>query len=332
MNHSTSRRNFLAQSAALAAGSATAFSSWAAAAEAFPVKPIRLVVGYPPGQTVDSAARAVALALASSFGTSVYVDNKAGANGIVGAQDVKQAPADGYTLLFGTSGQLAINPGIYKKLPYDPLKDLVPISLSGVGRLYLVVPANSPFNSLTELIAYAKANPGKLTYGSGGRGITAHLAMEMLKKQAGIDILHVPYKGSMPALTDLIGGRLDLMMDAGGLMLPQITQGKVKALGVSSKTRFSELPAVKTIAEQGYPAFEVLSWTAAMAPAGTPPNIIAKLNKAFVDAQHHPEVIKAAKASSSDLQGGTPEEFGKFLVSETRKWRQAAQDAGVELE
>jgi tripartite-type tricarboxylate transporter receptor subunit TctC len=332
MNHSTSRRNFLARSAALAAGSWIAFPSWAAAAEAFPAKPIRLVVGYPPGQTVDSAARAAAMALASTFGKPVYVDNKAGANGMIAAQEVKQAAADGYTLLFGTSGQLAINPAIYKKLPYDPLKDLAPISLSAVGRLYLVVPATSPFNSLADLVAYAKANPGKLSYGSGGRGITAHLAMEMLKKQAGIDILHVPYKGSTPALTDLIGGRIDVMMDAGGLMLPQITQGKVKALGVSSKTRFTGLPAVKTISEQGYPAFEVLSWTAAMAPAGTPPDIITKLNKAFVDAQHHPEVIKAALASSSDLTGGTPEEFGKFLVAETRKWHQAAKDAGVELE
>ena len=332
MNHSISRRNFLAQSAALVAGSAIAFPSWSAAAEAFPVKSIRLVVGYPPGQTVDSAARAVAMALASTFGKPVYVDNKAGANGIVAAQDVKQAAADGYTLLFGTSGQLAINPAIYKKLPYDPLKDFAPISLNGVGRLYLVVPANSPFNSLTDLIRYAKANPGKLSYGSGGRGITAHLAMEMLKKQAAVDILHVPYKGSTPALTDLIGGRIDVMMDAGGLMLPQITQGKVRALGVTSKTRFSGLPAVKTIAEQGYPTFEVLSWTAAMAPIGTPPAVIAKLNKALIDAQQHPEVIKAALASSSELEGGTPEEFGKFLASETHKWRQAAQDAGVELE
>lgn len=332
MNHSTSRRKFLARSAALAAGSFVVFPSWAAPGDTFPAKPIRLVVGYPPGQTVDSAARAAAVALSSIFGKPVYVDNKAGANGIVAAQDVKQAAADGYTLLFGTSGQLAINPGIYRKLPYDPLKDLAPISLNGVGRLYLVVPANSPFNNLADLIGYAKANPGKLSYGSGGQGITAHLAMEMLKKQAAVDILHVPYKGSAHALTDLIGGRIDVMMDAGGLMLPQITQGKVKALGVTSKTRFSGLPAVKTIAEQGYPTFEVLSWTAAMAPAGTPPAVIARLNKAFIDAQQHPEVIKAAQAASSDLEGGTPEEFGRFLASETRKWRQAAQDAGVELE
>jgi tripartite-type tricarboxylate transporter receptor subunit TctC len=332
MNHFPSRRTFFKRSAALAAGSWIALPSWAATADAFPAKPIRLIVGYPPGQTVDGAARAAALALANTFGKPVYVENKGGANGIIGAQEVKQAAADGYTVLFGTTGQLAINPGIYRKLPYDPLKDFTPISLNGVGRLYLVVPANSPFTSLSELITYAKANPGKLSYGSGGRGITANLAMEMLKKQAGIDILHAPYKGSASALTDLIGGRLDVMMDAGGLMLPQIGQGKLRALGVSSKTRFSGLPEVKTIAEQGFPGFEVLSWTAAMAPAGTPHDIIAKLNKAFVESQNHPEVIKSARASSSELAGSTPEEFGSFLASETRKWRQAAKDAGVELE
>ncbi len=326
-----SRRAFLQLSVGATAAGCLALPAWAAS-DAFPSKPIRLVVGYPPGQTVDSSARAAAVALSKIFGQPVIVDNRAGANGILGAQEVKQAAPDGYTLLFGTSGQLAINPGIYKKLSYDPLKDFESIALNGVGRLYLAVPLTSPFNSLADLVRFAKANPGKLSYGSGGRGITANLAMEILKKEAGVDILHVPYKGSAAALTDLLGGRIDVMMDAGGLMLPQITGGKLKPLGVSSKSRYAELPKVPTIAEQGYPGFEVASWTAVMAPAHTPPEVIAKLNKAFVESQKHPEVIRAAKASSSELSGGTPEAFGRFLASETLKWSLAAKDAGVEVE
>lgn len=215
---------------------------------------------------------------------------------------------------------------------YDTLKDFEPVMLDGVGRLYLVVPLSSPFNTLADLVHYAKANPGKLSYGSGGRGITANLAMEMLKKAAGVDIVHVPYKGSAPALTDLIGGRLDVMMDAGGLMLPQLQQAKLKALGVSSKTRFAGLPKVPTIAEQGYPNFEVAAWTAFMAPAHTSPEIIARLNKALLEGQKKQEVIQVAKVSGADMSGGTPEGLKRFLASEVTKWGQAAHDAGVEME
>jgi tripartite-type tricarboxylate transporter receptor subunit TctC len=306
--------------------------TWVHGAEAFPTKPIHLLVGYPPGQTVDSAARAAAAALATNLGQPVVVDNHAGANGIIGAQEVKQAAPDGYTVLLGTSGQLAINPGIYRKLPYDPLKDFEPVMLDGVGRLYLVVPLSSPFNTVADLVHYAKANPGKLSYGSGGRGITANLAMEMLKKTAGVDILHVPYKGSAAALTDLIGGRIDVMMDAGGLMLPQLQQGRLKALGVSSKARYAGLPKVPTIAEQGHPGFEVVAWTAFMAPARTPAGIVAALNKALLEGQNKPEVVQVAKAGGADLSGGTPEALRRFLAAETLKWGQAAHDAGVDME
>jgi tripartite-type tricarboxylate transporter receptor subunit TctC len=274
----------------------------------------------------------MAIALAEILGKPVFVDNKAGANGILGAQELKQAAPDGHTLLLGTSGQLAINPGLYKKLPYDPLNEFAPVTLSGIGRLYIVVPAASPFKTLDDLVQYAKAHPGKLNYGSGGRGITANLAMEMFKKEAGIDILHVPYKGSASALTDLMGGQIDVMMDAGGLVLPQIKLGKLRALGVSSTSRYSEMPALKTVAEQGYPGFEAAAWTGVVAPANTPPAVIQKLNKALLQAQSRPDVIASAKASSSEMSGGTPEEFRKFLVDETRKWGAAAKAAGVEME
>ncbi|MGJ7500333.1 Bug family tripartite tricarboxylate transporter substrate binding protein [Variovorax sp. ZT5P49] len=332
MTVTASKRAFIKRSAAL-----VALPLWvplrAAAQESdFPTKPVRIIVGYPPGQTVDSAARAMAIALAEILGKPVFVDNKAGANGILGAQELKQAAPDGHTLLLGTSGQLAINPGLYKRLPYDPLKEFAPVTLSGIGRLYIVVPAASPFKTLDDLVQYAKAHPGKLNYGSGGRGITANLAMEMFKKEAGIDILHVPYKGSASALTDLMGGQIDVMMDAGGLVLPQIKLGKLRALGVSSTSRYSEMPALKTVAEQGYPGFEAAAWTGVVAPANTPPAVIQKLNKALLQAQSRPDVIASAKASSSEMSGGTPEEFRKFLVDETRKWGAAAKAAGVEME
>ena len=329
MNHIPSRRRFLGECAGAAAlvaiGSPPAFAQ----GDSFPSKPIRIVVGYPPGQTVDAGARALAIALTDILGKPVYVENKAGANGILGAQEVKQATADGYTLLLGTSGQLAINPSIYSKPGYDPVKDFEPVMLNGVGRLYLVVPANSRFNSLPELVKFAKANPGKLNYGSGGRGITANLAMEMLKKAAGIDIVHVPYKGSSTALTDLIGGQVDLMMDAGGLVLPQVRQGKLKVLGVSSKARYKELPHIPTIAEQGYPGFEVASWTALLAPAGTPRAVVDKLNMASLQAQKRADVIKSSETSGSELTGGTPQELREFLVAEGRKWGEAALSAGI---
>lgn len=313
-----------------AAAAATLCSPLALAqGDSFPSKPIRIVVGYPPGQTVDSSARALAIALSDILGKPVYVENKAGANGILGAQEVKQAAPDGHTLLLGTSGQLAINPAIYSKPGYAPLKDFEPVVLNGVGRLYLVVPAASPFSSMPALVQYAKANPGKLTYGSGGRGITANLAMELLKKAAGMDILHVPYKGSSAALTDLIGGQIDVMMDAGGLVLPQVRQGKLKVLAVSSAARYKELPQVPTVAEQGYPGFEVASWTALVAPAGTPAHVVDLLNKASLKAQARPDVIKASAITGSELSGSSAQQLKEFLVTENRKWAEAAQAAGV---
>ncbi|ADV01224.1 tripartite tricarboxylate transporter substrate binding protein [Alicycliphilus denitrificans] len=324
----TTRRRFL-QYAGTAATAALGAPLALAQGDAFPSRPIRIVVGYPPGQTVDSSARALAIALSDILGKPVYVENKAGANGILGAQEVRQAAPDGHTLLLGTSGQLAINPAIYSKPGYDPLKDFEPVMLNGVGRLYLVVPAASPFNSLAALVQYAKANPGKLNYGSGGRGITANLAMELLKKAAGLDILHVPYKGSSAALTDLIGGQIDVMMDAGGLVLPQVRQGKLKVLAVSSTARYKELPQVPTIAEQGYPGFEVASWTALVAPAGTPPQVVDLLNKAALKAQARPDVIKASATTGSEPSGSSPRQLREFLASENRKWAEAAQAAGV---
>lgn len=322
--------SFMKFSASLALWAAVAGAANAQAT--YPAKPVRFVVGYTPGQTVDNFARAAATALTGILGQPMFVDNKPGANGIIAAQEVKAARADGYTLLFGTSGQLAINPSLYKNLPYDPVKNFEPVALLGLVPLYLVVPAASPFHSLTELVSYAKAHPGKLTYGSGGRGITAHLATEMLKKAAGIDIVHVPYKGSVPAMTDLLGGQIDMMMDASGPVIPQIQTGKVRALAISSAQRYPGEPSVPTIAEQGFPGFHVEAWSAVMAPANTPRPIIEKLNKALVQAQKNPAMIKAAQAASSQASTLTVEQFQQFLLSETKKFAAALKLAGIEPE
>lgn len=302
------------------------------AAESFPSKPIRIVVGYPPGQTVDNTARTFSIGLSHVLKQPVVVENKPGANGIIGAQEIKRSPADGYSLLCGTSGQLAINPALYKNLPYDPLKDFEPVALLTTGPLFLVVPQTSPFRSLADLVTAARTNPGKFSFGSGGRGITAHLAMEMLKKTASIDLLHVPFKGSTPALAALLGHQIDAMMDAGGLVTPQIEQGKVRALGVSSKTRVVNLPDVATIAEQGYPDFEVASWSGVVAPAATPRSVIEALNQGFAQAQRHPDVLKAFQLLGTNVDVTSADQFRSFLVSETAKWGKAARDAGIDPE
>jgi tripartite-type tricarboxylate transporter receptor subunit TctC len=309
-----------------------AFAQPGQGASDFPKRPIRIVVGYPPGQTVDITARAYAGALQQSLGQPVYVDNKPGANGIIAAQTVKSAGADGYTLLFGTSGQMAINPAIYDKLSYDTLKDFAPVALGATGRLYLVANASLPVATLPELIAYAKAHPKKLSFGSGGAGITAHLAMEILKSETGMDLLHVPYKGSPAALTGLLSNDVQLMFDAGSLVLPQIQSGKIKVLAVSSKDRYSLLPKVPTVAEQGFPGFEVVSWSALFAPAGTPAATVEKLNAAMQAASRNDTAMTPVRAGGSEPRQLGVTEFNQFVKAEVGKWARAAAAAGVKSE
>ncbi|QHJ01731.1 tripartite tricarboxylate transporter substrate binding protein [Xylophilus rhododendri] len=299
---------------------------------AYPQRQIRIVVGYPPGQTVDVTARAFAAALQQSLGQAVFVDNKPGANGILGAQTVKAAEADGYTLLFGTSGQMAINPALYARLPYDTLKDFTPIGMGATGRSYLVVNNALPVKSLAELVAYSKAHPGKLSYGSGGAGITAHLAMEILKSDTGMDALHVPYKGSPAAVTGLLAGDVQAMFDAGAVLMPLIRSGKVRVLAVSSKERFSGLPEVPTVAEQGFAGFEVAAWTAMFAPAATPPAIVEKLNAAMQAATRQDALMAPIRAGGSEPQRLSVAQMRQFMPSEIAKWGRAAAAAGVKPE
>lgn len=330
-HQSAQRRRILKTGVALV-GAAVGHTLAQSSAAAFPSRPVRIVVGYPPGQTVDVTARAYAAALQQAWHQPVVVENMAGANGIIGARVVKSSPPDGHTLLFGTSGQLAINPAIYRSLPYATLKDFAPVAMGAIGRLYLVTNATLPVSDLKGLIAYAKAHPGKLSYGSGGSGITAHLAMEMLKATTGIDILHVPYKGSPAAINGLLANDVQLMFDAGSLILPQLRAGKLQPLAVSSDTRFAGLPHVPTVAEQGFPGFRVATWSALVAPAGTPAPVVQKINAAMRTASRMESVASVIRAGGSEPQQDSTTQFANFLASELTLWAEAARRADVELQ
>jgi len=297
-----------------------------------PTKPLRIVVGYPAGQTVDIIARNYAAALTKELGQPVYVDNRAGANGSIGAQEVKKSAPDGSTLLLGTLGQMAINPTLYKKLPYDTLKDFAPFSMVSMGPLLLVANPSFPPNNVKELVAYAKTRPGKIDFGSGGNGITAHLAMELLQAQAGIQLNHIPYKGSPAALNDLMGGQVSLMFDAVPAALPHVKSGKLKALAISGLQRNPQLPSLPTVDEQGLKGFEVNSWVGFLAPAGTPQATVDALNAAIHRAAASPELVEATRAIGSEVQVDTPAHFAAFLQTEVKKWGKAVTDGHVQID
>ncbi len=329
------RRGLLRGAAAFLALPTLTLPSQPAAAEAvatYPSHPIRLVVGFPPGQSTDVIARAYAAALQPILKTPVFVDNKAGANGILAAQTVKAAEPDGYTLLFGTSGQLAINPALYARLPYSASADFVPVAPIARGRLFLVVNNDLPVHSLKDLLAYAKAHPGKLSFGSGGQGITSHLAMEMLKSATGLDAAHVPYKGSPAALNGLMAGDVQLLFDSGGSLLPLVDGGKVRAIAVSTLDRYPQLPQLQTVAEQGPPGFQVYAWNAVLAPLKTPAAIVHKLNAAFIEASKTGTVTAPVRAAAHDaLQMDLPE-LARFIRTETERWGRTAAAAGIKPE
>ncbi|MEQ1516605.1 MAG: tripartite tricarboxylate transporter substrate binding protein, partial [Usitatibacteraceae bacterium] len=249
-----------------------------AAQDKYPSRPVKIVLGFPPGQATDTVARAIAQKLTESLGQIFIVENKPGASGSIGTDFVAKSAPDGYTLVMGSSGVLAVNPSLFSKLPYDPVRDFAPITVVVSVPLFMIANPNFPPNNIKELVAYAKANPGKIAYASSGSGITNHLAMELFKSVAGIDMLHVPYKGGPPAVTDLIGGQVQVMFETGPGALPHVKSGKLKAIAVSSLKRSAAMPSLPTVAESGYPGFESIAWIAISAPAGTTKDIIAKLN------------------------------------------------------
>ena len=317
---------------AIVAAAVAAPSTFAQGTASYPAKPVRLVVPFPAGGTTDILARAVAQRLSEAWGRQVIVDNRPGAGGNIGSDLVAKAAPDGYTLLMGTVGTHAINPSLYKNMPYDHVKDFAPVILvAGVPNV-LVVNPSLPVHSVPELIAYAKANPGKLNFASSGNGTSIHLSGELFKAMTGVEMTHVPYKGSAPALTDLIGGQVQLMFDNLPSSLPFIKAGKLRALAVTSGARAAALPDLPTLAESGLPGFEASSWFGVLAPAGTPRDIVAKLNGAIAGWLASPEAKEKLLAQGAIAAGGTPEDFARHIGAETSKWAKVVKVSGAHID
>ena len=300
--------------------------------QTYPTKPVRLIVGFPSGGNVDIPARIVASKLGELWGTSVIVDNRAGAGGNIGADVAAKAPADGYTLLICNAASHGINPTFYKKIPFDAVKDFAFISQIGSTANVLLVHPSMPVNSVSEFIAYAKANPGKISMASAGVGTSQHLAMELFKSMTEINVVHVPYKGGHPALTDVLGGQVPAMFAAVPTSQASIKAGKVRALGVTSVKRSPQLPSVPTIAESGVPGYGVTSWYGLCAPAGVPQPILAKLNTDLVKVLNMPDTQQRLAEQGIDVAPTTPEYFAEFVRSEIAKWARVIKAAGITAE
>jgi tripartite-type tricarboxylate transporter receptor subunit TctC len=302
----------------------------AQAQAAWPERPITLVVPYTPGGVTDALARVVAAALSERLKEPVVVDNRAGGGANIGAALVARANPDGYTLLMGSAATHAINVSLYKKLSYDPIKDFAPISLVAEVPNVLVVNPSVPVHNVKELIAYAKANPGRLNFGSSGAGGTIHLSGELFKSMAGVQMTHVPYKGSAPAVNDLLGGQTQVMFDSS--VVPYVKAGKLRALAVTSAKRSSALPDVPTIAEAGLPGYEATAWFGILAPAGTPEPVIAKLNTEISAVLRDPAVTRWMVGQGFEAAGGTPADFATHIRKETAKWARVVKESGATAE
>lgn len=304
---------------------------FALAQTSYPSKPIRLVVPFPPAGTTDIIARATAQKLSEAWGQQVIVDNRPGAAGNIGSELVANSAPDGYTLLMGTVGTHAINPNLYAKMPYDHVKDFTPVILvAGVANVLEVNP-ELPVKSVPELIAYAKANPGKLNFASSGNGTSIHLSGELFKAMTGVQMTHVPYKGSAPALADLVGGQVQVMFDNLPSSLAFIKAGKLRALAVTSATRAAALPDVPTVADY-VPGFEASSWFGLLAPAGTPRDIVEKINGEVAKWIASPDAKEKLAAQGANAAGGTPEDFAKHIHAETAKWAKVVKESGAKVD
>jgi tripartite-type tricarboxylate transporter receptor subunit TctC len=307
-------------------------ASIASAQTDWPSKTITIVVPYAPGGFSDTRFRLLGRKLSEKLGQPVILDNKAGAGGVLGTAIVAKAAPDGYTIGVGSFAPLAINPELMKKVPYDVATDLAPVILIENSPLILSVAKNLPVKNLAELIALAKKEPNKLTYGSSGLGGAHHLSGEMLRSAAQIDIIHVPYKGGAPAATDLMAGHLSMMFELGYAALPSIKAGSVKPIAVTSAKRLAALPDVPTMAEAGLPDYISYNWQGVVVPAKTPQAIVTKLNRVFNEILKDPEVAKAITDVASQAEGGTPEAFGKFIQSERVKWAAVIKAANIAKE
>ncbi|MGO4392066.1 Bug family tripartite tricarboxylate transporter substrate binding protein [Variovorax sp. M-6] len=325
------RRTFvLATAAATAAVSLAPFAALAQAQ--FPAKPITIIVPFSAGGTTDILARVIGQYMGRDLGQTVVVDNRAGAGGNIGGQAAARAPADGYTLFMGTVGTHAINQSLYRKMPFDPIKDFAPLSRVAMVPNLLVANPSQPFKNVKEMIAFAKANPGKINFGSSGNGSSIHLSGELFKQMAGVDMQHVPYRGSAPAVSDLLGGQISVMFDNMPSAIPHVKGGKLRALAVTTAKRSPALPDVPTIAEAGVPGYEATSWFGLLAPAGTPAPVVAKLNASILKALADPEVKKKLAEQGAEPHGEKPEQFAAFIESETVKWGKVVKESGASLD
>ena len=301
-----------------------------AAAQQYPSRPIRMIIPYPAGGSVDLLGRAVAEKL--QLGQAVVPDNRPGATGTIAHELVATAPADGYTIGMSGTSPLVLAPHQYKSLPYDPLRDFTYLSCAGTTPFVLDVSPSLPVRNVQELVAYAKANPGKLNFGSAGLGNSAHLSAELFKRVTGIDMVHVPYKGNSLAMADLIAGHIQVLFDPVQTSLPQIRAGKVRALAVTSKARFSELPDLPTIAESGYPSYEFAVWYAFIAPKATPAPIVAKLSDGINAVLRDPEMKARFAKQGADLTQSTPDSCAGFVRSELDRWGRMFGELGIKPE
>lgn len=316
----------------LAAAAAATMAMAVHAATPYPTKPIRIIVAYTPAGATDILARVVGQKLTENWGQPVIVDNRAGAAGNIGTEVAAKANPDGYTLIMGTAGTHGINVSLYRQLNWHPLRDFAPVGLVAMVPNIMVVNNALPFKSVKDLITYAKANPGKLSYGSPGNGSTAHLSMELFKSMTGTNLLHIPYKGSAGVLADVMGGQIAVTIDNMPPYLPQVKAGKIRALAVSPAKRSTAAPDIPTIAEAGVPGYDSGAWFGLLAPAGTPKDIVNKLSVETARILKMPDVNKRISELGGEPVGSTPEEFAALIKSEIAKWAKVIKDANVELQ
>ena len=323
------RRTLIQATAALAPSLAM---QWAQAQEKYPSKPITWVCPYAAGGNADSRSRQVAKAMGAILGQPIIIDNKAGAGGNIGTEMIARGKPDGYTIGMGNFAPLAVNHALFKKLNFDPLNDLVPIALIERGPLILMVRNDSPYKSVKDIVAAAKVEPGKLSYASGGIGGSHHLSGALFEHVAGIDMIHAPYKSGSAGATDLMGGQVHMMFEQMYAAMPSIQGGRMRALAITSKARSPLLPNLPTMAEQGYPAVEVLNWQGLIGPKGMPADIIKLLNSACNQALQTAEVKEKILSQGNEIGGGTPEQFAALIKAESPRWGKVVRDAKIEPE
>ncbi|MFO1307102.1 MAG: tripartite tricarboxylate transporter substrate binding protein [Burkholderiales bacterium] len=324
------RRAWLA--AALASAALALAPALPAAAQPFPSKPVKLVIPFPPGGSLDNVGRLIAQKLSEAWGQQVVIENKPGAGGNIGADLVAKSPADGYTVVMGALSTHAVNPSLYPTMPYDAVRDFAPISLVAITPNVLIVNAAMPVTTVKELVAYAKAHPGRTNFGSGSNGSAGHLAGELFKIETGTDVAHIPYKGGAPALQALLAGDTQFMFDNLANAMAQVKGGKVRAIAVTTKDRSKLAPELPTMAEAGLPGFDISTWFGLLAPAGTPPDVIARWNADVVKVLNAPDVREKMLAQGAEPAPTTPAEFAAFIAKERDKYARIVKASGAKVD